>query len=326
MTRKTLGIVAALVAMFVLCCGGVTTILSGAGIVTYVVTTDEEIVKPPPPGDPRCREDVPHCMKVRTARSKIAPFDADILEYATKAYNKNVGGNLAWAKRCVSHRADFEQIERKTLYPIEMIMGIASHESIGCKAVKATNGDGGTGYMQVTNAPPEFKQRAASMVGLKSVSELDLDYAPHNVAVGMVIWDDCEVITGRRDIAALCYNRGIGATNAVAKWARPKGTTSYPGFTLMYPYINGKVYHTLGPISRKYTGEVLAHMVMVNMLMKGQEPKMLPKGALLRLEDIPGWDPSHDGDRFVVGLVGALPTVTPAAPVVEAPTGDGGIE
>lgn len=254
------------------------------------------------PRTPHCHDLAPHCMAVRSARANVQPFEPAILPYVTDAYNKNVVTHLHWAKRCVSQKADFVQMERKTLYPMAMIMGIASHESMGCRTVNATNGDGGTGVMQVTYAAPEYKKRAAAMLGI-SLGQLDIRHVvTHNVAVGLVIWDDCERKTGRRDLAALCYNRGIGATNAVARWARPKGTKAYPSYTLMHPYINGKVYHTLGPIARKYTGEVVAHMVMVNMLMQGVEPKKLPKGQLLKLDDIPGWNPSHDGDAFVVGL------------------------
>ena len=279
--------------------------LTASGDEEEEVDIDDE---PKVPGDPRCREDVPHCMKVREARANIAPFDDDILDYATKAYNKHVPSHVPWAKRCSTRKADFERIERKTLYPIAMIIGIASHESAGCQMISATNGDGGTGYMQVTRAPVEFKRRAASMLGLTSVKELNLNDPVHNVAVGMVIWDDCEVHTLRRDLAALCYNRGIGAVNAVAPWAGDrswKRGKPYPHFVAVYPYINTKVYPSLGPTAKRYTGEVLAHMVMVGKVLRGEEPKDIPSGQLLTLNDIPGWNPEDDGNAFVTSLIAA---------------------
>lgn len=319
-THWLLGLVALLAVGFTVVCGGVmvvgsigTAIFAGPTVVEAVTATyDEPIevidedgdgVDDKTPGDPRCREDVPHCMKVREARARITPMDEDILEYATKAYNKGVPSHVPWAKRCVAQTSQFERIERKTLFPLPLIMGLASHESIGCRMIKATNGDGGTGYMQVTNAPKAFKQRAAAMLGLK-LSQLNLNDPVHNVAVGMVIWDDCEVRTQRRDIAALCYNRGIGAVNAIAPWAKRgwEQGEPYPHFRLMFPYINTKVYPTTGPVARRYTGEILAHMAMVAQLMRGEEPKDIPSGQLLSLNDLP-FDPSHDGDKFVEQLV-----------------------
>lgn len=309
-THWLLGLAVLLTMSFVAVCGGVmviggisTAFFAGPKVVEILTDEDGDGVDDESPADPRCREDVPHCMKVREARTNVVPMDKDILEYATTAYNKSVPSHVPWAKRCVNQAAQFEQIERKTLFPQSLIMGLASHESMGCRMIQATNGDGGTGYMQVTNAPPAFKQRAAKMLGL-TLPQLNLKDPVHNVAVGMVIWDDCEVRTQRRDLAALCYNRGIGAVNAIAPWADRGWARGkpYPHFRLMFPYINTKVYKTTGPVARRYTGEVLAHMAMVAQLMRGEEPKDIPSGKLLSLDDLP-WNPKDDGLKFVEALV-----------------------
>ena len=184
------------------------------------------------------------------------------------------------------------EAEQLTRYPAELIAGISLIEAEGCKFISARNGDGGTGPMQITGYPGSgVIKRSAKIL---KIPESQVDYKTnylHNVVVGTVILANYESQLQSRGPGLLAYNRGPGN---VRKDMRRAKLTSFKrrvlsDFRGAIPYSAGR-----GGKPRIYADKVLAGMVMID-----RERKGLPLSQLteIELENIPGSDPSQDGQN-----------------------------
>lgn len=238
-----------------------------------------------------------HFAPIRAARSEIAPLTPDIVEPVREMYNKEFETRKKWSKNCLEEAANFDRVERKTLYPRALLLGKALHESMGCRMISATNGDGGQGYAQVTTPTAKQKRSAAAMVGLENVQDLDWKSKPdHHLALATVMFDDCERTFGRRDLGLLCYNMGAGGVRKIARKVGWNKSKPYPSLPKLLPHIWSKPKK--GWLPNIYVQRVLAGAVMMEKLRKGEPLRKLNKGELT-LKDIPGWNPAADGDQFL---------------------------
>ncbi len=250
-----------------------------------------------PPPEPQEVATMSHFAPIRAARAKIAPISQELIEPTRLQYNKEFDTRAAWAERCLVEKPKFERVERKTLYPVALILGKSLHESLGCRMIQATNGDGGQGYAQVTTPTTKQKKVAAAMIGLDNWKDLDWKNKPDDhLALATVMFDDCEQEFGRRDLGLLCYNMGAGGARKIARKAGWSKGEVYPDFGTILPHIWSKPKK--GWLPNIYVQRVLAGAVMMDQVLSGQPLHKLGKGEL-KLSDIPGAYPAHDGDQFL---------------------------
>ena len=243
-------------------------------------------------GPESCDEDGPEVPQVRSLVRGIEPNET---QYVLKQYNAYVKGNTwhSWTTDCTTEYWHyFVEAEQLTRYPAELIAGISLIEAEGCKFISARNGDGGTGPMQITGYPGSgVIKRSAKIL---KIPESQVDYKTnylHNVVVGTVILANYESQLQSRGPGLLAYNRGPGN---VRKDMRRAKLTSFKrrvlsDFRGAIPYSAGR-----GGKPRIYADKVLAGMVMID-----RERKGLPLSQLteIELENIPGSDPSQDGQN-----------------------------
>ncbi|NQV11974.1 transglycosylase SLT domain-containing protein [Candidatus Uhrbacteria bacterium] len=246
------------------------------------LVTKIDLSEPISPDEPE------YVQKVRLARDKIAGFDRDILPYVLEEYNTYVSNPewLDYAQRCLQHAKEFKRAEKLTLYPWIMTAGMALHES-KCNW-RAKSYDNGRGLMQITNFDPKHAKVARGLLSVKKVDFVGEPY--HNIVLGIVIHDDYERRLGSREHGTLAFNRGVGGTRAdMRKCGRKSGDPLF-SVTAIRPCLQFKQN---GAKPRTYVPRVLATIVIMNRLVNDQP---LVKLDRIRESDIPGWDPSDDGD------------------------------
>lgn len=283
--------------------------VSGTEIGNYWVTEPQgSEVQEPGEMSPACNEE---CIaKIRASRTQIKAIEENEVRYVLDRYNDEYVSSSTWrtrAQSCLDHWDVFEEAERRTLYPAELLAGKAFVEALGCKFIAATNGDGGIGPMQITNISNAHKKAAARALGL-SVGELRYkENSPtgylHNVILGAIVLSDYEHKMKSRGVGILAYNTGMGGATL--------GTMGARGFmrraNIKRPYEGRTISEFRGAIPdslnggarpRIYVDRILAGAVIVDRAKRGLPLVKLSDGEL-QLEDIPGWNPACDGDRLV---------------------------
>ena len=108
-------------------------------------------------------------------------------------------------KTCRRYLPDFEAAARLTKQPIELLLGVATIESGGCKNVGQHEAKG---FMQVHKPSPKHIERAAKLLGVEA---LKLDYignTRHNALLGAVILGDYTSRFGNVADGLEAYNQG----------------------------------------------------------------------------------------------------------------------
>jgi hypothetical protein len=239
------------------------------------------------PSDP----DAPDYVgRVRAARARIASFNEDILPHVAREYNAYVRAET-WRRRannCFKHMEQFREAERLTLYPAELLAGIALHESAGCN-MGARDAAGGRGWMQLTHITPSLHLRpAAQMLRLPAQQVNYKGNQEHNLLVGIMVLDDYERRLKSREHGLLAYNMGVGGVRRAMRAAGWTAGEPLPTVTDIRPHLRND--RRARP--RVYVARVLATAVMMHRLATSKPLTPLKR---LRPEDVPGWDPKDDG-------------------------------
>lgn len=114
-------------------------------------------------------------------------------------------GTNKQVKTCRQFLRDFAAVAKLTKQPVELLIGIATIESGGCKNVGEHEAKG---FMQVHKPSPRHVERAAKLIGIEP---LKLDYignTRHNVLLGAVILDDYTKRFGNVADGLEAYNQG----------------------------------------------------------------------------------------------------------------------
>lgn len=253
--------------------------------------------------------------KIRASRARIVGIEPNEVRYVRERYNDEYVNSATWrerAKNCVKHWDAFEEAEKRTLYPAELLAGKAFVEALGCQFIRATNGDGGIGPMQITRVPPEYLDMAAQNFGiprsaLRYKEDSEVGYR-HNVVLGAITLSEYEILLESRGPGILAYNTGPGHPRTGKAGAR--GYMRVAG-------LDGSKGHTISDFRgaipdmtpskarpRIYVDRILAGAVMVDRARR--DLPLVPLGpGDLTLEDIPGNDPRRDGEQFSVTIADA---------------------
>lgn len=233
--------------------------------------------------------------KIRASRKKILGIEENELRYVLKEYNAYVRSGKAkkGAKKCLRFKEEFELISKLTLYPEAFIGGLAFFESDACRNPNVRTFDGGYGLAQVTHPMSAHIRDAEMLLGVPKGElswkrdENGVVNTRHNLALGIVMFDDCEQTFRSRGVAMLCYNRGKGGTRKDLKRAGldPKGAFQISDFRGAIPTRIGKAK------PRTYPDKFIASILIYERARRGLPLKELTS---LSLEDLPGAFPSKD--------------------------------
>lgn len=231
-----------------------------------------------------------YVAKVRAERAKIRGFNSDILPFVEDEYNAYVGSSSwrAKAHACFAHMREFEEASALTLYPAELLAGVALHESAGCN-MGASDRAGGRGWMQLTHI-----SRARHVAPVGKMLHVPMEQVAfnmnttHNLLTGVMVLDDYERTMGSRERGLLAYNMGPGGVKkAMRKYGWKPGERK-PTVAQLRPFLRND--NRARP--RLYVPRVLAAAVMMRRLALGKE---LEPVRNIRPSDVPGWKPAQDG-------------------------------
>ncbi len=114
-------------------------------------------------------------------------------------------GTNKQVKTCRRYLSDFEAAARLTKQPIELLLGVATIESGGCKNVGQHEAKG---FMQVHKPSPKHIERAAKLLGVEALKLDYIDNTRHNALLGAVILGDYTSRFGNVADGLEAYNQG----------------------------------------------------------------------------------------------------------------------
>ncbi len=238
--------------------------------------------------------------KIQASRKNIVGIEPNELKYV----NQQLKGEYSvpvWSARarsCLKHWPQFAKASELTLYPAELLAGKAFVEALGCQFIKATNGDGGVGPMQITTPDSTDIKDLGRMLGV-STADAKKRYRVNsedgynaNVLLGAIMLSRAENTFQSRGVGMLAYNRGAGN---VKKDMR-RGKLSSPYLRHHLSDFRGAVPTKAGKGGRPqiYVDRILAGAVMIDRAHRGLAILTSP---IRSIQEIPGYNPAQDGEK-----------------------------